>query len=89
MASSTIDDVEAAPPDDGGTQGSFTVPGDALQTRETARQGNRIPALHHQPNTEHITNGEAVVAKPRAWLPLLIAAFVLLLLMAIVFGTGR
>jgi hypothetical protein len=72
-------DVQAAPPDDGGEQGSFTQPADALQTRNV-EQTDRTPPLHHDANWGR-------PAKKNAWLPIVIALVVLLLIFAVVFGT--
>lgn len=77
-----MNDVQAAPPDDGGGQGSFTVPSDTLQTQNAPN--DRSPSLHQDPAVN-----DRPMRKQHLGLPIVIAVLLLFLIAAIVFGAGK
>lgn len=80
--STTINDVQAAPPDDGGTQGSFTVPSDALQTRNDP--SDRSPSLH-----QDAAINDRPMRKQHLGLPIVIGLLLLFVIAALVFGASK
>lgn len=73
------DVLESAPPDDGGHQGSYTVPQDLLM--EPANTGQR-PAGPELQYTNDFTKARTSVGAPVTGLVVIIAALVLGLLLA-------
>ncbi len=56
------EDLVAAPPDDGGHQGSYTIPEDTLEAH-AADRAPQAPALHRDPDRlEHARDGASPFA---------------------------